>query len=295
MSAAVSPGVRRIVLDADGAALSALLCEPEHGPARAVVVALHGGGTSASYFDGQADPDQSLLTLGARLGYTVLAVDRPGYRGSAGQFPDGQRLADQAGTVRAALRDFTARHAPGAGLFLLGHSLGGKLALGLAADPDGLDLVGLDVSGCGHEYAVDPRDIVAPGGKLWRHHWGPVRLYPPDTFRAGGQVVAPMPDREKADAIAWAEDFAALAPRVRVPLRLTFAEYEAWWRHDDRALSDLAARFTAAPRVLVDRQPQAGHNISLGWAARPYHLRALAFLADCLAARAAAGPTRTAA
>jgi hypothetical protein len=37
--------------------------------------------------------------------------------------------------------------------------------------------------------------------------------------------------------------------------------------------------------VSVERQPAAGHNISLGRAARAYHLRALAFLEDCLAAR----------
>ncbi len=60
------------------------------GAARATVVALHGGGMSAGYFDGQAHPDLSLLTLGARLGFTVLAVDRPGYGLSAGSCPAGR-------------------------------------------------------------------------------------------------------------------------------------------------------------------------------------------------------------
>jgi hypothetical protein len=71
-----------------------------------------------------------------------------------------------------------------------------------------------------------------------------------------------------------------------VPVRLTFAEHESWWRHDRAALTELSAAFRAAPRVSVEQQPDAGHNISLGWAARSYHLRALAFLEECLGPRA---------
>ncbi|NUK82657.1 alpha/beta hydrolase, partial [Streptomyces lunaelactis] len=53
-------------LAAGESTLSALLCAVENP--RAVVVALHGAGTGADYFDGRAHPDVSLLTLGARLG-----------------------------------------------------------------------------------------------------------------------------------------------------------------------------------------------------------------------------------
>ena len=86
-------------------------------------------------------------------------------------------------------------------------------------------------------------------------------------------------------ASAWPDVFDALAPRVRVPVRLTFAEHELWWRHDADALDDLRARLSSAPRVVVDRQPDAGHNISLGRTARAYHLRALAFFEECLPER----------
>ncbi|MGW0845335.1 alpha/beta hydrolase [Streptomyces sp. NPDC002787] len=280
-------GVRRIILDAAGVRLSALLSEPAGGPARAVVVAVHGGGMNAGYFDCRAHPQQSLLTLGADLGYTVLAVDRPGYRHSAARLPQGQNLAEQAVALCAALRDFTSRHATGAGLFLLAHSYGGKVALTAAADPGLPHLLGVDVSGCGHRYAVEPDELPTAhddGGRL-RRCWGPLRLYPPGTFAASGPIVEPAPARERAELARWPLVFRATASRVRVPVRLTFAEHEEWWRHDDQALAELAAHFTAAPRVSVDRQPEAGHNISLGWAARSYHLRALAFLEDCLTAR----------
>ncbi|WP_205576436.1 alpha/beta hydrolase [Streptomyces europaeiscabiei] len=287
---ASSRGVRRITLDAAGVPLSALLVEPPDGSARAVVVAVHGGGMNGGYFDCRAHPRQSLLTLGASLGYTVLAVDRPGYRHSAARLSQGQDLAEQAVSLRAALRDFASRHTTGAGLFLLAHSYGGKVALTAAADPTGLPhLLGLDISGCGHVYAVEPQELPTThddGGRL-RRSWGPLRLYPPGTFAAIGSVVEPVPALERAELARWPLLFRATAPRVRVPVRLTFAEHEAWWRHDDAALTDLAAHFTATSRVHVDRQPAAGHNISLGWAARSYHLRALAFLEDCLASREA--------
>jgi pimeloyl-ACP methyl ester carboxylesterase len=282
--------VRDITLDAAGVTLSALLSEPAGGSPHAVVAAVHGGGMNAGYFDGGADPRQSLLTLGASLGYTVLAVDRPGYRRSAGPLPHGQGLAEQAAALRAALLDFATRHETGAGLFLLAHSYGGKVALAAAADPGPLPLLGLDVSGCGHVYAVEPHELPThPDDRgLLRRSWGPLRLYPPGTFAASASLVEPVPARERAELARWPLTFRATAPRVRVPVRLTFAEYEAWWRHDEATLADLAAHFTAAPRVSIDRQPDAGHNISLGWAARSYHLRVLAFLESCLASHATA-------
>ncbi|MFM9553917.1 MULTISPECIES: alpha/beta hydrolase [Streptomyces] len=359
-------GVRRITLDAAGLPLSALLSEPPGGAPRAVVVAVHGGGMNAGYFDCRAHPQQSLLTLGARLGHTVLAVDRPGYGHSAARLPEGQGLAEQAVSLRAALRDFTSRHDTGAGLFLLAHSYGGKVALTAAAElpsaagppcaagplhaaelPHAVDrshaadalqaselphaadalqavglpqapsgglpqsiglppsaepgpshLLGIDISGCGHLYAVEPHElpIADNDGVRLRRSWGPLRLYPSGTFRESGSIVEPVPALERAELARWPLLFRSTAPRVRVPVRLTFAEHEAWWRHDDEALVDLAAHFTAAPQVSVERQPGAGHNISLGRAARAYHLRALAFLEDCLAARettptpGAAGP-----
>lgn len=279
--AGVSSGVRRVVLDAAGVGLSALLSEPAGTP-RATVVALHGAGMTAGYFDGQAHPDVSLLRLGACLGYTVLAVDRPGYGQSAGEFPDGASLAEQAALLAAALARFGREHATGAGLLVLAHSYGGKLALAAASGCEPAGLLGLDISGCGHEYAASPPGRAAAHEAAARRlNWGPLSLYPPGTFRACAGVVAPMPAREADEARHWPEAFPRVAAGVRVPVRLTFAEHESWWRHDARAIAGMAAQLPA-PRVAVCRQPGAGHNISLGWSARPYHLRALAFLEECL-------------
>lgn len=279
-----SPGVRPVTVDAGGISLSGLLSEPTQEAPRAVIVALHGGGMHAGYFDGQAHPDVSLLALGARLGYTVLALDRPGYGASAARLPAGQRLTVQAAVVRSAIQTFTARHAPGAGTFLLAHSLGAKVAFAAAADWDTPHLLGMDVSGCGRRLAVSNGLVGCDrGGSLRRLNWGPLSLYPPQTFWASHQAVAPMPAREVSTVAGWIRLSAAILPRIRVPVRLTFAEHEAWWSHGEDDLADLTARLSAAPRIVIDRLQQAGHNISLGWAARAYHLKALAFAEECLA------------
>lgn len=285
------PQVRRVTVDAGGLSLSGLLAEPEDGPVRAFVLALHGGGMNSGYFDSRTRPGLSLLALGASLGYTVLALDRPGYGLSAAQVPQGRSVADQAAAVRAALRCLSGRWDTGAGVLLLAHSFGGKVALVAAAGLGDESLLGLDLSGIGHAYRTTREDTpvsLRHGGR--RRNWGPLRLYPPGTFRAGDTPVEAMPPQELDEAARWPGYFHDLAPRVRVPVRLTFAEHEAWWRHDPEALAELASAFGAAPRFTVEHQPGAGHNISLGWAARSYHLRALAFLEECLTARG----TRTA-
>ncbi|MFD7291906.1 alpha/beta hydrolase family protein [Streptomyces sp. NPDC059897] len=287
-----SRGVRAVTLDSTDGPLSALLSEPSGGSPRAAVVALHGGGMRAGYFDSTAHPDLSLLTLGARLGYTVLALDRPGYGHSAERSPEGRSLDEQTVAVRSAVAEFAADRDTGAGVLLLGHSYGGKLALSVVAASAPDPVVAVDVSGCGRRPAADPNDS---SGSTWglraRHlNWGPSRLYPPGAVGAGARIVAPMPPREAEGVADWERRSEEVLPRIRVPVRLTFAEYEAWWRHTDEDLDDLRQRLAGAPRVALDRLPGAGHNISLGLAARTYHLRALAFLEESLHMRKLQGP-----
>ncbi|MFJ6937477.1 alpha/beta hydrolase [Streptomyces sp. NPDC101132] len=348
--------VQEVLLDAGGVPLSGLLAEPAGGPPRALVLALHGGGMRAGYFDSRVVPGLSLLELGSRLGYAVLALDRPGYGASAAALPDGLPVSGQARTVRAALAGFAREHAVGAGVFVLAHSNGGKLALALAADASGGGpgsgsfgfgsfgsgsgsgsgpssgpgfgfgsdpgpgpgsgsgsgpssgpgfgfgsdpgpgsgpaLLGLDVSGIGSRFAVGPELMPGPDtAGDWRRHWGALRCYPPDALRRGQELLARVPDTEALEGPRWPELYPAIAARVRVPVRFTFAEQERWWRHDEEAVAALTAPLASAV-VRVDRQPDAGHNISLGWAARTYHLRALGFLEECLLARDAAAPSR---
>lgn len=282
-AADVAPvGVTPIVLEGAAIPLSALIAKPAATATRATVVALHGAGMSAGYFDGQTLPTVSLLALGARLGFTVLAIDRPGYGLSAQGLPAGQTLVEQAATLRAAFTGFSAENDTGAGLFLVGHSFGAMLALhwAAAADDDSR-MLGVDVSGCGHRRGISELELRNQRIRTLRS-WGKPALYPPSTFRASAALVTPVPALEMGEVVRWTRAFPRVAARIVAPVRLTFAEYEKFWRHDAQALRDLRSRFSGSVRVVIDEQRGAGHNISLGWAARTYHLRALGFLEDCL-------------
>ena len=256
--------------------LSGLLAEPETPP-RALVLALHGGGMTAAYFHGRAHPDLSLLRLGCRLGFTVLALDRPGYGRSSPFLPRGQLLSEQADTVYGALDEFAARHATGAGVFVVGHSYGLKLGLFLAAHPRGKELLGVDGSGAAYRYqpALHPAaaqaelgadgSVAAYASRSPRElFWGSEALYPPGTFTPGMRPIAPVPELETDESALWPELLPGVAAEVRVPFQFSVAEHEQWWQVTDADLAEYQALFTAVPQLAVRRQPAAGHNISLG-------------------------------
>ena len=82
-----------------GVPMSALVAEAPDP--RAVIVAIHGGGTTALYFDCPGHPESSLLRAGAAHGYTVVALDRPGY-GSSAPYPEAvaRQRVTEAGLAR---------------------------------------------------------------------------------------------------------------------------------------------------------------------------------------------------
>ncbi|MFG2991706.1 alpha/beta hydrolase [Streptomyces sp. NPDC048257] len=277
MTRTLPGGIRPYTLNAAGITLSALLAlPPDQAPPRSTILAIHGRGMRAAYWN-------SFVPLATSLGHAVLAVDRPGYGDSADQLPEGQTLAGQAETLHAALKEHCAAHDIGAGVFLLGHSDGGKVALHTAAADGGAPLLGLDASGVGYHY--NPEALHFPstlGGGATKLNWGPLNLYPRGTFQASRTLLAATPPRESAETLRWPGQYEALAPHIRIPVRLTFAQHEAWWHLDAPTLSAMTSRLTAAPTVTVDHLPAAGHNISLGHTAPAYHLRVLTFLEDCL-------------
>jgi pimeloyl-ACP methyl ester carboxylesterase len=65
----------------------------------ATILALHGGGYSAAYWDHPLDRTASLLKLGPSVGYRVVAIDRPGYGASRGLTGDDVRISRQAEVI----------------------------------------------------------------------------------------------------------------------------------------------------------------------------------------------------
>ena len=99
---------------------------PSRGPARAVILALHGFGDAGDLtYDGAA-------AYWAGRGIAVYALDQRGFGGNASrkQWPGIDALIADA---TAAARDLRRRH-PGLPLVVVGHSMGGGVALAAAAE-----------------------------------------------------------------------------------------------------------------------------------------------------------------
>ncbi|MET0900460.1 MAG: alpha/beta fold hydrolase [Mycobacterium sp.] len=276
----------RVVL-VDGVPMSGLLAEVAEP--RAVVVAVHGGATTGAYFDCPDHPRLSLLRLGATLGFTVLALDRPGFGSSAlyaGEFDDTPRRVDMA---FAAVDTILGARDRGAGVFLLAHSNGSELVLRMAGHARGPELLGIEISGTGVRQQDAARAVLAGASReniptgLRQLLWEPAQLYPDGVAGSVRIRSGPVsPGYEGSLVQTWLDDFPTLAAQVRVPVRFTLGEHERVWENGPAALAEIAALFTAAPRVTVHEQAGAGHNLSLGYAATAYHLSALSFIEECV-------------
>lgn len=267
--------------------MSGLLAE---APApKAVIVALHGGATTAAYFDCPGHPELSLVRSAPRSGFTVLALDRPGFGSSAlygDEFDSTPRRIDM--TYRA-IEAMLGSRDRGAGVFVLAHSNGSELALRMAADDRGAGLLGVEISGTGLRQQDTAAAVLAGASReniptgLRELLWEPAELYPDGVAGSvrikGGPV---SPGYEGALVTNWVRDLPELAARVRIPARYTLGEHERVWSTGPAAMAEIAALFTAAPTVRSYQQADGGHNLSLGHIAPTYHRSVLDFADECI-------------
>ncbi len=284
----VSPVSR--VVDVEGIPMSGLLIEAD--APRAVIVALHGGAAKSVYWDCPGHPELSLMRQAVAQGFTVLALDRPGYGSSRPHREDMTEPARRVELAYAATDAILGSGSRGAGVFLWGHSVGSELTMRMAVDNRNHDILGLELSGTGREHHALAADIF--GGKdryanargVGELLWTPEDIYPEDML-GGAKIASSTPAYEGVVTASWPRDnFPALASKVRVPVNFTAAEHEKVWRNDPSALDEVAAMFTQAPRVQLHVEPGGGHNLSIGYAAPAYHRHVLAFLEDCIEERA---------
>jgi pimeloyl-ACP methyl ester carboxylesterase len=277
----------RVVLT-DGVPMSALVASvPEP---KAVIVAVHGGATSAAYFDCPGHPELSLLRAAAAEGYTAIALDRPGY-GASAFYHDKMTHADRrVGFALGAVDKIVAESCRGAGLFLLAHSAGCEIGLRMAVDQRATDVLGVELSGTGLRYGDAAKAIISEATATSRPAglrdllWQPTDLYPPEVLTGG--LSAPGAPYEAEVTANWPRrDFGEIAARVTVPVEFSVADHERVWESTPQAAQAVAALFTSAQRVVVNDMPDSGHNLSVGWSAGEYHRRVLSFVDECAAAR----------
>jgi len=118
------------------------------GHGRPLIVALHGGTYTARYYDVAGSPQGTFMDLAAAAGYPVVCFDRPGYGGSEALPPAENTFARHAQLLADAIGQAAARF-PADGVFLTGHSIGGMIAMMIAAGDIDFRLTGLSVTGMG--------------------------------------------------------------------------------------------------------------------------------------------------
>jgi len=262
-----------------------------NGDPRALLVAVHGGTYTSKYFD---TPQSSLLDFCASLGYSILALDRPGY-GAATSIPFDQLSFDgQVPVLRQALEEIWHDYGQqSAGMFLIGHSIGGMISLLLAAENPHERLLGMNMTGSGALYneqtkaafaslVSDTPTVMMDIAIKVMAMYGPAWSYPEELAQYDPERDVPTAVIELAEAQTWGARLPQVAANVRVPVQFIVPEYDHIWRADAEALSHVAEMFSAAPFVDVGVQRMAGHSAELHTLARAFYMKILSFVEECI-------------
>ncbi|MFG3099189.1 alpha/beta hydrolase [Streptomyces sp. NPDC048182] len=282
----------RATYEVDGHTITALTATPAGPTRKPLIAALHGGTYTARYFDVAGAPEGSFLDTATAHGHPVVAFDRPGYGGSTPLAPDANTFDRHAELLAGALEQ-AAQRLGARGVFLAGHSIGGMIALTIAATRPDLPLIGVSATGMGAVIpsggAAEALGSLPPDETVDLPHegreqvmFGPAHTYRAEGLRQARESYAPVPVRELIQAPAWPrEQLAGIAPRVRVPVHNALAEFDALWDSGPADVARFAGLFTAAPFVDASVARGTGHCIDHHLLGHALHLRQLAFAEEC--------------
>ncbi|MGX6601000.1 alpha/beta hydrolase [Micromonosporaceae bacterium Da 78-11] len=284
----------KMELTVDGLTVTALTAAPATGARRTLIAALPGGTYNARYFDVAGSAQGSFLDTAVAAGYPVVSFDRPGYGGSTALAPEDNTFDRHAQLLDAAVAQAAVRLDVDR-VFLIGHSIGGMIAVMIAAGGPSFPLIGLSVTGMGavinSNGAADalaglPADatIDLPYDQRDQVMFGPAGTFGADAVTAAHESYAPVPVRELIQAPRWPVDrLPSLAPLVRVPVHNALAEFDALWDSAPANVERFAAMLTAAPFVDAAVARGTGHSIDHHTLGHALHLRQLAFAEECAA------------
>jgi pimeloyl-ACP methyl ester carboxylesterase len=243
-----------------------------------LLLCVHGGGCNGGYFD---LPGFSVAEPARARGFDVLLLDRPGHGGSPA--PQTTYPIQEAADLLPALLQPILRDRRSPQLAVLGHSIGGAVALTLAAAAQ-VPVTAVAVSGIGRTPAAAAlawlrqfeQDGAPPPVELF---FGPETSYGWRAPLVLRRLVEPWrPDEVRETLEDWPRRFDAVAGAVRVPVSMDLAEHEAIWDPDEVRRGDLARRFHQAPTVQSAILPDGGHLYELHAKGPDLVARQLAFL-----------------
>lgn len=256
----IPPPPRITVRSPDG--LSATLLSQPTGTAAPLIACIPGGGCSGRYFDVMTP---SVAGLAHARGLPVLLVDRPGQGGSS-PVPGDRPIRDSLPALRTLLRN-ALMEAGASELLLLGHSIGGAVALMLAAGAEQLPLRAVAVSGIGDEPPGPSRAWAASlEGALPTPDFGPELFFaPPGSYTWRGpaalrRAAEPWHMAEVVEIVGrWPHEWPAVAARIALPVHLRLAEHDGIWTTGEPVVRRMAAALTAAPLVDAALLADGGH------------------------------------
>ena len=255
-----------------------------------LIVAVHGGTYSSAYF---AISGYSLLDRAAVNGLAAMAIDRPGYGGTARLADSDMDIAGQGRFLVEALgRLWSERGAGHAGLFLIGHSIGAAIVATIASAPGELPLLGIALSGIGVRTPVEH-------GPQWNALPKTPHVEMPraikDVLMFGGEgsfdaampaashvADAPCPRPELIDIVGdWQRRAPAILSAIRVPVHYRQGEQDRLWIVDAGEVTRFAAMLDASPRVDAALVRRTGHCIDFHFAGPALQLQQLGFALEC--------------
>jgi pimeloyl-ACP methyl ester carboxylesterase len=250
-----------------------------------LLVCIPGGSYNSHYFDVKG---HSLLAAAHDQGFSIVALDRPGYQGSdplQGEIT----YAKNAQVLNAAVAELWKQYSDSAtGVVLIGHSMGGAIAIHMAGQQHSWPLRGISATSI-HTDAPEqvtqawnsiPADATIPFSKEQRIQfmYGPAGTWDPQVVDDAEVSTDPIPVAELLEVVgSWTTDFARLASEVTVPVHYALAEHEGLWISTDEGVQAFAAEFTASPSVTAERVSASGHNLDHHHISAEFHDRQLAF------------------
>jgi len=257
-----------------------------------LVVAIHGGTYTADYFDIEGC---SLLARASALGMPIFAVNRPGYADSLPRQKTDGSIHSNAEILNDALAQLWELHGGQArGIFLIGHSIGGAIAIRMAALRKRWPLLGLSISGVGLREpdavleqwkSLPPADpIEIPAQAKDALMYGPAGSFLPEAQQAAHRSDHAMPRQELLDiAFEWQRLLDESAPQLEVPVHYRQPEFDHLWVVDDQEVLGFAQRFVRAPVIDAKVLKGAGHCIDFHRLGAAFQLEQLAFALACSA------------
>ncbi len=160
-----------------------------------MIVAVHGGATSAAYFDCPGHPELSLLRAAAADGYTVIALDRPGYGASAFYHDDMTEPDRRVGFACGAVRQDPRRESPRRRAFPAGalrRLRARRCAWPSTSEPATCSASNWPAPDCA--YGDEAKAVISKATATSRPAglrdllWQPTELYPPEVLTGGLSV-----------------------------------------------------------------------------------------------------------